>query len=152
MKKLIFLTVFCFLALGYASAQKLVIGEKAPEIKVKEWIADKPADENNARLVEFFHSGNKQCVTRLKELDRIAKKFKKLNVIVVSKESAEKVSGILAPGSQSYYPALDDAGKTFENFGVQFVPFGVLIDKKGKVVWFGNPSSLSDDEIGEVAK
>lgn len=147
MKKIMFLTLAMFVA-GAVSAQKLVIGEKAPELKVAEWLSGEPSTEGKALLIEFFHTSSKPSVARLETLDSLANRYSdRLNVAVVSKEAKERVEEILQPGSRAYYPALDDAGRTFESFGVSFVPFGVLVDKKGRVVWFGNPSSLDEETL-----
>ena len=49
--------------------------------------------------------------------------------------------------------ALDDEGKTFDAYGVKFVPFSVLLDAKGRVLWFGNSSRLTSQDLdGLLAK
>ena len=117
---IIALTVTMFMGISGSSAQKLVMGEKAPDMKVSGWISDRPAESGTAQLVEFFHSSNRQCHNRLPALDALAQKYSgKLTVIIMTKETAETVADILYPGSRSYYAAVDD-GRTFGNFGVQY--------------------------------
>lgn len=153
MKKFVILTLLSFTTVLALKAQKLVIGEKAPDLKVKEWLSEKPSGGNQAELIEFFHTSSKQCSSRLAILNATAQKYAgKLTVILVAKEPADKIRPAVSPGNKKFATAIDDAGKTFENYGVQFVPFSVLVDKKGKVVWFGNPSSLTDDTISKALK
>lgn len=129
-------------------AQRFVIGEKAPSVRVSEWLSPTQPSGGKAQLIEFFHSSNKQCPMRLAVLDDLAAQYPgKLEVIVVTKEPVEKIEGILQPAESHYFVASDDNGRTFASFGAQFVPYSVLIDKKGRVVWFGNPSSLDEATI-----
>lgn len=152
MKKFVVLTLVAFTTVFALNAQKLVIGEKAPDIKVKEWLSEKPADDK-AKLVEFFHTSSKQCSSRLSVLNSTAKKYSgKLSVVLIAKEPADKIRPAVSPANKNFATGIDDGSKTFDNYGAQFVPFSVLIDKKGRVVWFGNPSSLSDDTIEKALK
>lgn len=135
-----------------ASAQKIIIGERAPEIKVSEWLNGAPAD-SKAYMIEFYHSSSKQADQHLATLDAVAEKYAgKLNVIVVAKESKDKISSTELGKQHKFHTAIDDNGKTFDNHGVQFVPFSVIVDSKGRAVWFGNPTSLSVDDIAKYIK
>lgn len=151
MKKLITLIVLTIVATSSLWAQKLVIGERAPELKVKEWVDKKPTVESQAKLIEFFYSASKPSIDRLRILDELSEKYKtKLLVIIIAKEDREKIVQVVNPGSRKFYTALDDAGKSFSSYGVQFVPFSVIVDARGKVLWMGNSASLSDEVINNV--
>ncbi|MCC8034475.1 MAG: redoxin domain-containing protein [Rikenellaceae bacterium] len=146
MKKLIFVLAALLFTTG-AGAQKLAIGEKAPELRISEWLWGGPSDDSKARLIEFFHPGSSQCAARIGNISAIARKFsEELNVILISKEPAESVRKVTGKDG-TYFAAIDDGGKTFEAYSVRFVPFGVLIDRRGRVVWFGNPVSLTESQI-----
>ena len=135
-----------------AAAQRPVIGERAPEFKAAAWLTEKPAEGRRARLLVFFHSSSRETIDQLAMLDDIAGKYdEKLDVVVIAREAEDKVKPLLlgygADGEHTahkYYVALDDAGKTFANFGVQYVPFSVLLDARGRVLWIGNPAQLDD--------
>lgn len=149
MKRLLLVLAIFGVSISQTIAQKLIIGERAPELKVKEWISSKSAD-SGARLVEFFFSSSKPSVDRLTVVNGLAKKYAgRLSVIVIAKEPKEKVEGILNPSSNSYLVAMDDAGKTFDSYGIQFVPFSVIIDSKGRIAWFGNSTSLTEETINK---
>ncbi|MCD8103137.1 MAG: hypothetical protein LUE26_11320 [Alistipes sp.] len=149
MKKL---TTICaaLLCTLWAGAQNLVIGEKAPDLRVSEWLWDNPPAENKPKLIEFFHSGSPQCTSRVSDIESTAKRFESgLCVIVLAKEPPAGVMQALGRRG-TYFAAIDDGSRTFDGFGVRYVPFSVLIDGRGKVLWFGNPSSLTADEIGRL--
>lgn len=152
MKKLILSLTFLLCAAFATDAQnqKLMIGEKAPEIKVSRWLSSSGGDQN-PKLLEFVYTKSQPSVKRLAELSVTATKYKgKLTVIAISKDDAESVTSVVDVGKANYRIALDDAGKTFSAYGVSYVPFAVLIDSKGRTVWSGNPSSLTDDIINKA--
>ncbi|MCD8072427.1 MAG: hypothetical protein LUE10_04505, partial [Alistipes sp.] len=146
MKKLMFIFAALLIATG-VGAQRLAIGEKAPEIRVSQWLWGAPSEEGKAKFIEFFHPGSSQYAGRITELRALADKFQaELCVILVSKEPAGSVTEVTGKDG-TYFAAIDEGGKTFEAYSVKFVPFSVLIDRRGRVAWFGNPASLSREEI-----
>lgn len=151
MKKLILTALFAIAAVASSSGQKLMIGEKAPDLKIKEWINQSPA-QGTARLIEFFHSANDQSHERLAVLDNYARKYSGLTVILIAREDKPTIENTVAPSSRSFPVGIDDSGKTFSAYSVQYVPFSVLVDGKGKVVWFGNSSSLKESSISNALK
>lgn len=155
MKKLILCIIIVFFGCtGRAQAQRLVIGEKAPEIKVGEWLGGRePALSGKVFLVDFFHSSNDQCVRNLKELQEIHNRYgSKLNVILVARESLDKISPHLSGKGYGFYMGIDDQGKTFNGYSVRFVPFAALVDARGRLIWTGNVSGLSNDIIDKATK
>lgn len=152
MKKLITTAVFLFVAIASSYGQKLMIGEKAPDLKVKEWVNEKP-EQGTVRLIEFYHSSSQQACERLSELDGYAGKFgSNLTIIVIAREDRETLEKTIMSESRAYSVGIDDAGKTFSAYSVQYVPFSVLVDEKGKTVWFGNPSNLKESTISDQLK
>lgn len=135
-----------------AAAQKAIIGQRAPEIKIAQWLTEKPTEERTQLLV-FYHSTSKQATDQLCELDDLAKKYgDKLDVTVLAREKEDKVRPMILDSPHNFHVALDDNGKTFSNFGVQYVPFSVLMDARGKVLWFGNPAQLDAKTLTKLLK
>ncbi len=133
-----------------AAAQVPVIGEKVPDFKVKEWLSmHRPVPApGRMMLVEFFHPSNAGSVGRLSELDRLAKQYPAgLTVAVITKEDSPEVRRMLREASSRYHAGIDDAGRTFAAFGVQYVPYAVLIDPKGRLLWMGNSTAMDDSII-----
>lgn len=149
MKRILMLIALAVMVGGVA-AQDLVIGEKAPDFKVKEWYAlKKPAaTPHKMMLVEFFHPSNRASVERLGEINGWAKKYPSaLTVVVIAKEDTPEVRELLKSTLAHGYAGFDDAGRTFEAFGVHYVPYGVLIDPKGRVLWMGNSTGMTEKII-----
>lgn len=151
MKKLILTAVFAIAAIASSSGQKLMIGEKAPDLKIKEWINQSPS-QGTVRLIEFFHSTDEQSRERLSVLDDYANKYSGLTVILVAREDKAAVESAAQPSSRPFPVGIDDDGKTFSAYSVQYIPFSVLVDEKGRVIWFGNSSSLQESSISNALK
>lgn len=151
MKKFILTVMFSIAAIVAVSAQKLMIGEKAPDLKIKDWVNEKPA-QGTARLIEFYHSSNQQSRERIADLDAYANKFSGLTVILISRENKSDVEKAVSPSSRPFSVGIDDGGKTFSAYSVQYIPFSVLVDEKGRVLWFGNPSNLGEATISNALK
>lgn len=107
-----------------------------PELKSVTWLASRnPAAADLSYLV-FFHSSNKGCTASLDALRDLSNKLgSKLRIIIITQEDSEKIAPILTPYiSERIGVALDHDKKVFGSFGVDFVPFSVLIDAKNRVL------------------
>ena len=141
--------VVLLLSAGACPAQRLVIGEKAPELKVGEWLSHRDAvADSRPTLEEFFFSRSEPSLRRLAVLDGFVRDHsERLNVILMVRESRERLAPALEGKGYAFAVALDDGNRTFAAYGVQFVPFAVLFDARGRVVWFGNSSKFGDAEL-----
>ncbi|MCD8184907.1 MAG: TlpA family protein disulfide reductase [Rikenellaceae bacterium] len=153
MKTLLF-GLFFLLSAFSVQAQRLVIGEKAPEVRVAKWTsAAVPVMSGKPFLIDFFHSSNNQCVANLVKLNIFHGNYRgKVNVILISREEHDKVAPFLEGKGYGFFTGLDDGGKTFTNYGVRFVPFAALVDTKGRLVWTGNVSALTNEIIDKALK
>ncbi len=150
MKRLMIGVILCAMV-STASAQKLMTGDRAPQLQVSTWLDGKSAS-SGPRLVEFFHSASAPSLARLNVLSDLATKNPDLNVVLVTREEASAVATALGAGEHPYKVAIDQEGKTFAEYGVQYLPFAVLIDAKGRIAWFGNPAQLSQSQIESYLK
>lgn len=145
------LSVLALLFVSPIYGQKLVRGERAPELQVREWLCATPSLDGKAVYIEFFHSSNPTSVKRLAELDKLARSAgTKLTVVVITREQSNAVNNMLRANNPAYYAAVDDGGKTFSAYSVLYVPYSVITDRKGRIIWLGNPTSLSNDKIIEM--
>lgn len=143
-----FLAVFLCTAAPVAG-QTIAIGERAPELKVQRWLEDEPPAEAPMTYIEFFHSSNRislSSVERLKELS--AQSGAELRIVILAHEPESKVAPLLRPYlSPQIGVGLDPAGKLFAAYGVDYVPFGVLLGPRKRVRWMGNTLQLTPEII-----
>lgn len=135
-----------------ASAQKLMIGEKTPELRVSEWLKEKPQSGKKIYVIEFAHTTSPPSMSRLERLNNLAKSKPDINIILLFKESKDIVHNHTRHINYNFFVAIDNEGKTFSSYGVNFVPFSIIIDKKGHAIWFGNSDQLNDNIINEALK
>ena len=136
---------------GWCPAQRLVVGEKAPELKVGEWLLHKDAlSDSRPTLVEFFFSRSEPSLRRLTVLDGfMTRSFRTAECDSDGpREPAERLAAALeGERLRLYCGARRREPDVLAAYGVQFVPFAVLFDARGRVVWFGNSSKFGDAEL-----
>ena len=139
---------------GAIRAQNIVIGERAPELKNVTWLASRNPTAADLSFLVFFHSSNKGCTASLDALRDLSNKLgSKLRIIIITQEDSDKIAPILTPYiSEQIGVALDHDKKVFGSFGVDFVPFSVLIDAKNQVLWMGNPQSMTSSFIQKIVQ
>lgn len=148
MKKILIVIGILLLTASGAGAQQLINGEKAPDLKIGDWISKTQLESGKPTLIEFFFSRSDQSMKRLPVMDDFARNYgKKLNVLVLSCETKEKMNSITDGKGYAFVIALDNENKTFTAYGAQFVPYGALLDARGKVLWFGNSSKFGVPEL-----
>ena len=152
MKRVILSVVFLSVCLA-AGAQKLMMGKRAPELRVVQWYQDALPRDGFPRYVEFFLTTSRPSLERVGEIDKLARRYgAKMDVVLLFKEKPEDILPHLNPSSDGPLIAFDNDGKSFKNFEVQYLPFAVLIDGKGVLMWSGNPSTLSDEQLEKMLK
>ncbi len=152
MKKWFLLVAAIWLGLYGVTAQNLVLGAKIPDFKLARWLTEAPSEEEKHFVfIEFFYSTNPVSVERLVLLDEWADRYKdRLRVVVLTKEDSPEVAEKFRLDQCRYYVGLDDGGKTFAAYGVQYVPYGVVADRRGRVVWLGNSAQLDEETLKKL--
>lgn len=138
------------LVCGFASrAQEIVIGERVSDFRPTEWLGAHPSeDDRRATLLIFYHTESQPCVESLPHIDSLARSMEQVRVIMVAMEAKERIAPLLARYmSERFYVAIDRSGRVFTNYGIRYVPFGVLVDSKGRAQWIGNPTLATPESI-----
>ena len=130
---------------GPGSAQNIVPGERAPELKIQSWIDGRIPARAPRTYVEFFHSSCKastEAVERLGELSR--QTGDKLRIVIIVRDDDEKGAEFLRPLlSERIGAGIDPEGRLFTAYGVHYIPFGVLLGPRNRVLWMGNSRQLT---------
>ena len=149
MKRTIFLTLVALVASLAVRAQEIVIGERVPDFRPTEWLGAQPSDDDRrATLLVFYHTESQPCVETLPHIDSLARAMKNERVIVVAMEPKERIAPSLARYmSERFYVAIDLSERVFKSYGIRYVPFGVLVDPKGRAQWIGNPKLATSESI-----
>jgi thiol-disulfide isomerase/thioredoxin len=121
-----------------------LIGEKAPEIKIREWVTDNPPDlqslDGRVRVLDFWATWCSPCVSNIPHLIKLCSKYKPMGVefIALSQDkSPDKVRKLTREKGVIYDVAIDNG--TVDWFKVKCYPTVVVISHTDKVIWRGFP-------------
>lgn len=147
MKRLIITLLVVVSNIVACYGQNMAIGTKVSNIVPSEWYGAQLSVQNEPVLVEFFHTANRDAAARAAELARLAAKYDgKMKVVVVTSQPREIVEDLLNTAS-GYFVAIDTNRKIHLAYGVKYVPYSVIVDSKGRLVWLGNSKTLTDSLI-----
>jgi hypothetical protein len=143
-----------FALLGVAislSAQQVEVGSKAPHISGVEWISDTPQLGGRFLMVEFFHSSNDDCKAHINTCNSLSHtSLDQMDVVMLTREPSEQLASLLMHEYQFFYVASDEEGTMFSAFGANHVPYAVIVNPKGVIVWTGNPWTLNIEIIENI--
>ena len=152
MKRFLCIALIIFAtSLTLSAQQRVEVGSYAPYIHNVEWISDRPDRSDKALMVEFFHSANKDCCNHIAPLNNIARDYRqRMDVLMLTREPSEQVADMLLHEYQYFYVATNENGSVFRLFDVTHVPYAVIVNAKGVIVWAGNPLTLTDKTIEKI--
>ena len=150
--KQILITISLALCCANATAQNIIIGEKVPEMRIKQWLMDLQPESADFTCIVFHHSESPLCRQCLSKVKQLVKNFEQsINVVVVTKEAYNKAGTTLTEQlTGRTCVAFDDNGRTFRYFGVKFIPFCVITNHKRRALWCGNGNSLNETILQEI--
>lgn len=142
MKKTILITLAAMAFGAAASGQEIALGERVPEFRIAAWLDDRQPEAAPLTYIEFFHSSSPAGV----------KSLERLRIVVVTREQHEKVARMLRPYLSERIGVALDAARGFELFGVRYVPFGVLTDRRNRALWMGNTLQFDEETIQQSTR
>jgi thiol-disulfide isomerase/thioredoxin len=160
--------LFALLAATSALAGELRPGDEAPPISVTRWVKGEAFDlaavkGKNTVVVEFWATWCGPCIASMPHLTKLQKDFADKGVLVVSvtrpdpNNSLEKVEKFVAEKGDvmGYRVAFDGDAKTYDAYmkasGSRGIPTAFVVDKSGKLAWFGHPMRM-DGPLAEIVE
>ena len=153
MKRILAISISLLCALT-AFAQNLAIGERTPPLhpKYRQWINGHVPQNCEYTYIGFVHSASIPCIGGVGHIDEIADGIDNLRILIFTKESEDNVSGWLKLHAAGRSGVACRSEYAFRSCGVNYAPFGVIIDARRRVIWFGNPKQLSREKLMKLTQ
>jgi thiol-disulfide isomerase/thioredoxin len=105
-------------------------------------------------LIDFWATHCAPCVASIPDINALHDKFapKGLVIIGVSDETEAKVKPFLVKHPMRYVSALEGAKSIQKALQIKALPYSIFVDGKGKMVWRGQPSEITDDVVESLLK
>lgn len=148
------LLVAALVVAGFTTSSSVAaeLGMDAPPLKIAKFVKGDAVDLAKGKgsqiyVVEFWATWCGPCRTSIPHLTELQKKFKSKHVtfIGISDEEVDKVKPFVEEmgDKMDYVVAVDNERKTFESYMEAFeqggIPTAFIVDKAGKIVWYGHP-------------
>jgi hypothetical protein len=148
----IILLAILFSATTYVKAENIVIGDKLPDIRLQSWLMDMQPDQASYTCILFYHTESELCKRSLKQIKRLVKaNAPHFNMIIITKEDYKSAGVALTEHlADNIGVAFDDRGRTFRYFGVKFIPFCVICNKKRIALWCGHAGGLTQQTLEKI--
>ncbi len=139
----------------------LKVGDPAPPLTVGKWIKGEPVPalkKGTVYVVEAWATWCGPCRVSIPHLTELQKKHKDavfIGVAVSDKEDRVKDFVKKMGDKMDYRVAVDDKGKTGKGWlsasGSRGIPTAFVVDKAGKIAWFGHPMKPEFETAVEAA-
>lgn len=104
--------------------------------------------EYNLFFIDFWATWCVPCVYAKEHLSVLQNQNKnKLFVLSLSNESTDKIDKHLLRHPSSLAVAVDYNNNTFTKYKIHSLPYGVLLNANGDVLWEGNPTKFKQSDI-----
>lgn len=124
-----------------------LLGKPGPSLDAAKWLTEKPDLEGKYVLISFWASWSAPCRQWITELNALQKKYAaKLVIVGVSAESETDVANLSEPRME-YASAIDSKAKLSAAAGVSSIPYVLLCDPKGTVLYQGHPGAITDKKL-----
>ncbi len=136
------LTICCLLFfLFYVNISKA-------QIYVNNWVIA-PSDTQKEKplvYVDFWATWCAPCISSMPHTEGLQERFgDKVLFVYISDEPENKIRSFLKRKGYRFYTLSDSARTNFNAWNVQSIPFAMLMNPRGTVIWQGRPGDLSPE-------
>lgn len=161
--------VFALAAAVVPASAALSEGDPAPNLGISKWVQGEPVSKfepGKVYVVEFWATWCPPCRESIPHLNALHQKFKDKGLVVIGVDSGEPAAKVIPfvkqMGDRMTYRVGADTidektspdGKTVHDWmaaaDINTIPTAFVVDKKGTIVFIGQPMELNDEIIQGV--
>jgi thiol-disulfide isomerase/thioredoxin len=126
-----------------AAANGNMLGKRMPPLAA--WLHAGAASGQHVVLVDFWTPSCVPCRESVPVLNRLQRDYasRGLRVIAMAREPPGELAAFIRRVPLAYPVGCDPGGALFDKLGVRSLPYAVLVDRNGIVVWQGDPGNLA---------
>ncbi len=135
-----------------AEAQTIALGERTPRVKNAKWLNGNIPQKCDFTYIEFIHSASTPCRTSAERIHKIINEFGNIAFVLISHQDASDIDHWVTEYIGPKSGVIVDDNRIRISFGVNYAPYGVILDHKRRALWFGNPQLLDKQTIEKLIK
>lgn len=110
------------------------------------------AEKTNMVLVDFWATWCGPCVYASQYLNDLQQMFPdELYIVSLSNEDLSKVEQFIKKHPVGLNVSIDEGKSNFDKYNVQSLPYSVLLDASGQIIWSGNPTNLKPEIVRKLS-
>ena len=148
----IFVVICTVLSVSSAEAQTIAIGERTPRVKKAKWLNGNTPQKCDFTYIEFIHSASTSCHDTAERVHKIIDEFGNIAFVLISYQDANEIDPWVTNHINQTSGVIIDDSRIRNSFGVNYAPYGVLLDHKRRAIWFGNPQLLDRKTIEKLTQ
>ncbi len=117
------------------------------QIKINHWIhqPEKTAFRKPLIYIDFWATWCAPCISAMPHTKALEKKFgHKVLFVYISNEPENKIKSFMSGRNLNFYSANDTAEFNFKHYKIDHLPYSLILNPEGKVIWRGKPGALNE--------
>ena len=144
---------FALLALLFVAetgAQTIALGERVPRIKKAKWLGENTPPKSEFTIIEFVHSASAPCRQTVERISRIVDELSNTSLVLVTHQGENFIDDWLKGCVTPRVGVVVEDSRIRTSFGVNYAPYAVILNRKRKALWFGNPQLLDNQTLAKI--
>lgn len=142
--------LFALLFIAKAGAQTIALGERVPRIKKVKWLGENIPPKSEFTIVEFVHSASVPCRQSVERISGIVDEHANISLMLVTHQSESHIDDWLKGCVTPRVGVVVEDNLIRTSFGVNYAPYVVILNRKRKALWFGNPQQLDSRTLDKI--
>ena len=142
--------LFALLFVAEVGAQTIALGERVPRIKKAKWLGGNIPPKSEFTIVEFVHSASVPCRQSVERISRIVDEHANISLMLVTHQNEKSIDDWLKASVTPRVGVVVEDSNIRTSFGVNYAPYVVILNRKHKALWFGNPQQLDNQTFDKI--